>query len=519
MKPTITICLMLIILTSFSQTNTAILDQNNVSANLSDDGLFFNNQATATAGYEVPKGSGKHSIYSSGFWMGGMGINGDIKLAAAMYNASGQDFWPGPTEYGAGTIISPNPYSETIWAVTKVMIDNHILNYSSPGYIVPSEIETWPAHGDMSVGMDYYMAPFVDVNADGHYVPEDGDYPCIKGDEAVFMILNDMGGIHATGANPVGVEMRVMFYQFSSLPDLQQTTFIDLELLNRGTQTVYDFYVSYFLDADIGYSGDDYFGTDSTRNLLFTYNGDAFDEDNGGSLGYGQAAPALGVICLTQDASSMGNFTNGSVYPETGPTTPSDYLELMKGNWLDGNQWTDNNGDVTNFMFPGDPNNGSSMSEFQLSNSPGDRRMLLNLNMGILEPLVDTKSATFAIIHASDTSNLTSVSKLFEQADFTQNFYDNLLTPCASEVVSIEEETTKLFEISPNPSDGEFTIYMSESLADFQLLITDVYGKVVLSEQHNGLSSVDVLIDKPAGVYFVSVYSNGGITIEKIIIQ
>ena len=275
-----------------------------MSANLSDIGFFFNNLSNSMQGYEVPKGNGTHSIYSSSFWMGGTDANGQYKIAAQQFYGGGQDFWAGPLEENTANPIVPNPYNQTMWAVEKSTIDNHILNFQNFGYIVPSEIANWPAHGDTTVGMGYYMAPFVDVNFDGEYVPADGDYPCIKGDEAVYMILNDRGGVHGSGGDPLGVELRVMFYQFSSVTELNNTTFIELKIVNRGTQTLFDFHTSFFMDADIGYAQDDYFGSDSTRNLMFTYNGDAFDEDGNGSFGYGALAPALGVVSLNNNTNS-----------------------------------------------------------------------------------------------------------------------------------------------------------------------------------------------------------------------
>src|SRR5699024_9232717 len=38
-------------------------------------------------------------------------------------------------------------------------------------------IYNWPAHGDVSRGQDYYLAPFYDNNKDGVYNPDDGDTP------------------------------------------------------------------------------------------------------------------------------------------------------------------------------------------------------------------------------------------------------------------------------------------------------------------------------------------------------
>lgn len=67
----------------------------------------------------------------------------------------------------------------------------HQNNRASSGYQPIEVIANWPAHGDVSKGQAYYLAPFVDNNNDGDYNPLDGDYPKIKGQQAIYYIYND----------------------------------------------------------------------------------------------------------------------------------------------------------------------------------------------------------------------------------------------------------------------------------------------------------------------------------------
>ena len=194
MKSYITIIATVLITGSVISQSTTVLNQNNDSANLQDEGFFFNNATNGTPGYEVPAGNGTHSIYTSAFWMGGTDINGQLKLIAQKYYGAGQDCWAGFIDVGFANTV-PNPFGQTIWQVTAVEINNHILNYQSPGYIIPNDILNWPAHGDTtlgnSLGMLPYIAPFIDVDNDDIYNPSQGDYPCIKGDEAVYIVINE----------------------------------------------------------------------------------------------------------------------------------------------------------------------------------------------------------------------------------------------------------------------------------------------------------------------------------------
>jgi len=76
-----TLCLLLSI-QGFSQTSTT-LQQNNVSAFLSTSGHFFNDNATNSAGYELPNGSGIDIIFSNTFWLGGPGGKPRVQVSCS----------------------------------------------------------------------------------------------------------------------------------------------------------------------------------------------------------------------------------------------------------------------------------------------------------------------------------------------------------------------------------------------------------------------------------------------------
>ena len=42
--------------------------------------------------------------------------------------------------------------------------------------------------------MNRNLAPFVDQKGDGIYDPTEGDYPDIEGDQAIWWVMNDVGG-------------------------------------------------------------------------------------------------------------------------------------------------------------------------------------------------------------------------------------------------------------------------------------------------------------------------------------
>jgi hypothetical protein len=341
---------------------------NDVKARIEPGGFLFNDRSTGLPAYEVPRNGGVHSIYAGALWMGGTSVDGQLKLAAQLFR-QGTDFWPGPLsvtagsgnydprfpvgdnarrDFGAGT-ITPAVCSafDKFFEIEKAQV----ILYSSwwecqPGNVIPApdncedvqtpsndvlnRINNWPAHGNVSEGQDYYLAPFYDRNNDGSYNPDDGDTPwyddimgrddiecqadrriSLFGDKTVWWIFNDKGNIHTeTNGDPIGMEIRAQAFAFNTNDEVNKMTFYNYELINRGTQTLTNTYFAKYVDTDLGNYSDDYVGCDVTRGLGYCYNGDAEDQAQGASKGYGINPPAIGVDFFEgpyQDADGIDN--------------------------------------------------------------------------------------------------------------------------------------------------------------------------------------------------------------------
>ncbi|GAB5416090.1 MAG: hypothetical protein Crog4KO_13250 [Crocinitomicaceae bacterium] len=517
-------------LASFGQ-NTAQVDANNVNATISDNGFFFNNSQTASPGYEVPAGSNSHAIYTGSFWFGGTDINGQLKLAAQQFESSGSDYTVGPTTRFADQVadagLSAAYFNQTIWKVTRAEIDDHIANYQSSTYTMPNDIENWPAHGDTTLGSSQgmlpFIAPFVDVNGNGTYDPENGDYPCIKGDYAVYTIMNDVGLHFGSFGEPINMELHYMFYQYTSIPELENTTFIDVEVVNMGTQTLFDTRAAFFIDPDLGDYSDDYIGTDTTRNMVYVYNADDFDAPNAGQPGYGAAPPAVGLKVLSHDLSSSISYSNAGSPPMSSPSQSLHYYYAMNGNYVDNSDQLDGNGNPTDFSFYGDPNVAQSWSEFQQSTAPGDRRFVASLDAGVFGPdfsqgASDRRTYSYAVIYAKGTDHLNSVEELQSSADFIQNHYDNMTNNCFdSQVAAISEAVDVEFVVAPNPNNGTFTIQLPIA-EKATAKILDAQGRLVHEQALNqGFNKVSVALE--SGVYFVQVSVDNAANLKRLVIR
>ena len=341
------------------------MEFNDVSAYIEQGGSMFQNRQEGTPGYEVPKGSDLYAIYAGALWMGGTDVNGQLKLAALRYR-QGNDFWPGPLTVNPGSgdynplypvgDLARRDYGEAnidpdqcqaydkFYTIRKAEVIAFNIWYEcnagiategcddieTPSNDVLKRIYAWPAHGDVSRGQDYFLAPYYDRDEDGNYNPDNGDHPwyddilgrddvecgvdrrvTLYGDETHWWVFNDKGNIHTeTTGDPIGMEIRAQAFAFATNDEVNLMTFYNYELINRGTQTLYDTYFSQYLDCDIGNYVDDYVGCDVSRGLGYTYNGDLIDESSTGTNGYGENPPAIGCDFFEgpyQDADGLDN--------------------------------------------------------------------------------------------------------------------------------------------------------------------------------------------------------------------
>lgn len=283
------------------------LDINNINAQIDIYSLFCGNDGTFNfaSGFEVPKGSGIHSIFSANLWV--VGKNQDsIYMNSEMYGSYLSNSWKNSYNHSGpimDSIYYKNYYDydwDRVWKVTISQIENHIANWNNGGYMPPQVFQDWPAHGNTALGQAFYLAPFVDNNGDGIYNPFDGDYPKIKGQQAVYFMYNDFR-FKLNIAKPMQSEVHGMAYAYNCPSDsaINNTVFLDYTIYNRSDLTYDSTYIGFWSDMDVGNYTDDIVGCDVDRSTYYTYNAD--DDDNyfvPGLNVYGAYIPAQGVTFL-----------------------------------------------------------------------------------------------------------------------------------------------------------------------------------------------------------------------------
>lgn len=286
------------------------LDANKVNATINTYGLLFHNTSTGRGGFETPKSSGRTTIYGQNLWIGGQNAIGQLHLAANNFSPE-TDFQPGP-------VMNPAHYAARVplwnrlWKVTETEILNHIALHATPGYVVPISIASWPAHGDVAFGEPANVAPYVDANGNNTYDPVNGDYPLIKGTEAVYQVFNDYTTHSFSGTNPLEMEIHCMAYTYNCSSDsaLQNTVFVNYRFINRSGNTYYNTYMGLASDMDLGFYLDDYMGMDMARGMMYAYNADIFDEAYSTNPGYDSILPVQGITLLAGPYSDADGADN-----------------------------------------------------------------------------------------------------------------------------------------------------------------------------------------------------------------
>src|SRR5437868_15080728 len=92
------------VLTNCTPSTSAVdLDIGNVRARILMNGDMWWDLVGSSL-YEVPKNSGKHSLFAGALWIGGHDQSGQLKVAAQTYRQGGSDFWPGPLDTTNATV-------------------------------------------------------------------------------------------------------------------------------------------------------------------------------------------------------------------------------------------------------------------------------------------------------------------------------------------------------------------------------------------------------------------------------
>ena len=381
---------------------SAVLNINNIDVMVSVHGDICRDPVTGHGHCAVPSGSGKNIASAGALWMSGYDGANMLHVAAQTYRQAGNDYWPGPLDASGALDYATSQNWARVWAVTRDDISMFKAMYAAgtaTGTNTPPVIWEWPAKGNPhakgngGVGLTITddMAPFKDVNGDGLYNPEDGDYPDVPGDQNVWWVFSDNGPVHSqTNGQPLKVEVHALALAFKRWSELDNIVFFQYDVVNKSANTYKNFRLGQFADMDLGAPGDDYIGCDTARGLGIVYNGGASDAI------YGNNMPLAGMVVRMHSPSTplggMGNFIyfNNDASATGQPVTPVEYDNYLRSKFKDGIHIVSDfagpgvpssghgSGDPVNFVFSGNPADHTSWSECNSGNTPGDRKIVMS---------------------------------------------------------------------------------------------------------------------------------------------
>ncbi len=524
------------------------LDINQVKARVNSGGDLHWDPVTGNSGYECPKGSGKTWGGAANLWVGGVDNGGQLKVSAQTYRQGGGDFWPGPLNLITATTNSAtvSQYNR-VWKLNKTDIDDFITNFANGNvqngsFIPAANLLSWPGNGDIAQNYDSQLAPYMDVNSDGIYDPMAGDYPLIKGDQAIYTIFNDSYLPHGSGGQAIGLEIRLMAYAYgtgtlvANNPFLNYTTFYDYTIINRSSFALYDSYMGLFNDSDIGNYMDDYVGCDAMDAYAYTYNATTSTVTNEPAIGITQIQSPTNTYDLIDNdhdgltdepgeqilMSNFMYFNNsfaGVPLAQTDPSNATEYYQYMSSYWKDGTPLTCGGngygGSIsTNYAYPANtyttgPCGAAPWSE---GTSGSDKKIIMASGPFLFQPGAHEK-LEYAYIASFDSITNNPLHNLDSVVNALRNMNSNVVTGIKKQAIN------NVFTISPNPTNALLNINSGKAInGDVKIEVIDALGKTLISEDYKDFNQSTINVGLlSSGIYFVKISSGDNATTKKFI--
>jgi len=490
-------------------------------------------------------------------WMGGKTETGDLKLAATLYLQRGNDFFPGPLRKTGETNEWLMKKYSRVWTMSKELIEDHIaaVNKLGKNQNVANEIKNWPVY-EIDNNDTIKMAPFEDVNSNGYYDPEYGDYPKIKGHEAIFWVMNDNGGIHSQSmGKPLKIQVNGLAYSYdckAKMPDsldyfLQHATFVEYQIIYKGSEKLKDVFVGQWFDVDLGNYKDDALGSAPIHQTGFIMNADANDEgESGTGINPGAAAVTIlkGPIAQNNDGidndndgvkdelnedckmSGITTYNNDNNGIKGNPERDFEYYNLLKSLYLNGDSIYKNapTGQkrvrhlYSHGLDPDYPNMYWTKNSSDSLFARGDQRMLLSSGAFELIPGQEVPFHTvFYYVRNSKDSN--QLPGIINGSKKLSAVYNGEFIPDCWMLKTTKTNKNHIPELKliPNPTYGEVRIFSNVNGSD--LSIKDAQGRIVLRKQ-NPLNQCTVnTAHWQPGLYYVEWHTNGGVKTAKLLVR
>jgi hypothetical protein len=448
------------------------LDIARITPTITPTPALFRKWWRCTAGFEAPAGSGTFSLYQASPLL--RAERDGVRYYSGEFIPFLEDTLPHAGPLGDRMDGAFYERYHQVWKVDRQQILAHLRDWWKPEYSMPPAIADWPAHGDVENGEPWSLAPFADLNDNDLYEPEKGEYPLIKGDQAIYHITHSSHA-HFLPGPLLPVDMHYMTYAYTGTEALEHTVFLNLRIVNRSEL---DFILGRFgLMAfhQIGCALDDLAGCDTLRSMFYAYNGYEVDEDCIFGPGYGEQPPAQGIKFLNTQMSSHRLYHREG-QPWVGPVD-----DLLDGLW-NGSPFLYNGG-PSHFQFPG----GEHAEQQPSPAMPGRSAM------GAAGPFTLEADGelcfdlAFIFARAGSGGPLASVEALRARADSIQAFHAEREYDCTGfpkmPEPSLEPWPAEI-TVYPNPASMQLSVRANHDLG--AVSVWNAQGQLVMHNRGNG---------------------------------
>ncbi len=474
------------------------LDANQISTWFRNNSEFNRDPFTGYSGFEWPRGSNLFARYYAAVWMGCV-VNNDTVTSCCLY---GSDF-----------------------------INGYIDDFGLSQGMNDSNYRIYKIYKGDSLSNDYLNWP---VNQ-GAFIDQLGR-PYFLGTQTMFYVFNDnytrQSGLSSDSSLKAQILQTNWSYNVSG--HLQNVIFTEYRIINRSKNIWNDYYFGIFNDDDAEEIQTGKVACDTLRNLgynFYTFN----------SQQYGATPPAIGNIFLrglykfTGDSDDtvkyynppgsnnlivkprhkdlkmkIWNRFNNSTFPPA-PINNIETFRVITGHQRNGSDWINPiNNTPSTLINSGDPVTNTGWIQ------PGNayKQTFLGTGPATINP-GDTVSVLYAQLIARGSSNLNSITKLRETADFVKQIYDENFQSVVSVNHSSEEVPGQfiLNQNYPNPFNPvtiiSYTIpsNVRGQTSDVKLVVYNILGNevktLVNGKQNAGSYSVDFdAANLSSGIYF-----------------
>jgi hypothetical protein len=417
------------------------------------------------------------------------------------------------------------------------------------------------------------LDPAEDANSNGVL---DGETPGIAdADQVLWFSCNDIGVMEPWLCPESGMEEQVTIWAFNRIDPLGHSLFKRFRLIYKGTATtpygatIDSMYLMHWADPDIGESGDDFAGCDTTLNLAYCFN--AFPVDALYAI-FNISAPPAGGYVLLQGPRAPGTPTDTAIWnmqkmrgyrnlpmtaanyfaaggryadPPFNYTGAIEWYQLLRGlppQPVGGGPGINDppmvvnpvTGSPTQFWLTGDPVFQTGWIDGILE-APGDRRICLSSGPFTMA-LGDTQEIVTAWVGGLGSSNLSSVGVMKSNAIVVRQAFLSSLpfvdSAPGEEAGPHVPRDLALLQNYPNPFNPATTIgytvggvrLQASGFRDVRLVVYDLLGRevAVLVSEKKAPGGYEVAFDASglaSGVYFYRLVSGAYVESRKMVLM